>query len=391
MNSHVSRLGELCDLDRKGLQSDDPLASQLPYVGVENVRSVSGILDFDSASRLGRQKSTTFRFDERHVLYAKLRPYLNKVATPEFSGKCSTELVPLLPRDGIDREFVAHLLRRKETIDFVMKSVTGSRMPRTDMKALLSMPVPLPPLDEQRRIVGILNRAAKIERLRAQAADRLREFIPALFVKMFGDPAENPMEWSREYLGEISEVQGGLQVTSKREKLPLQKPYLRVANVLRDRLDLSRVKEMRVTEKEFERVKLRQGDLLVVEGHGNAAEIGRTAIWDGSVSDCVHQNHLIRVRLDRSIILPEFACEYLNSSSGRQHLLLRGKTTSGLNTITTSDVKSCAILVPPLRLQSRYRNIVETARNVSATASFGASVTTRLTASLMSRLLGDAA
>ena len=73
------------------------------------------------------------------------------------------------------------------------------------MKALMSLPVPLPPLDEQRQIVGILNRAAKIERLRAQAADRLREFIPALFVKMFGDPVENPMGWIVEPLGNLVE------------------------------------------------------------------------------------------------------------------------------------------------------------------------------------------
>ncbi len=197
MNYSIVRLGELCDMDRNGLQSDDPIALNLPFVGVENVGAGTGIINFDTDSRIGSQKSTAFRFDRRHILYAKLRPYLNKVATPDFSGRCSTELIPLLPREGVEREFVAHLLRRTETVEFVMKSVTGSRMPRTDMKALMSMPVPLPPHDEQQRIVGILDRAAKIERLRARAADRLREFIPALFVRIFGDPTENPMGWER--------------------------------------------------------------------------------------------------------------------------------------------------------------------------------------------------
>lgn len=174
--------GDLCDMDRHGLQADDPIASELPFVGVENVESTTGTFNFDNGSRVGNQRSTTFRFDERHVLYAKLRPYLNKVATPGFAGRCSTELVPLLPRVGVDREFLAYLLRRQETVDYVMASVTGARMPRTDMNALMSLPMPLPPLDEQRRIVGILNQAAKIERLRKQAQERLREFIPALFI-----------------------------------------------------------------------------------------------------------------------------------------------------------------------------------------------------------------
>ena len=187
MTSPVVPLGELCDMDRRGLRPDDPVAAPLPLLGVENVGSNTGTLNLDTGSRVGDGKSTSFRFDERHVLYAKLRPYLNKVATPEFAGRCSTELVPLLPRPGVDREFLAYLLRRKETVAFVMSSITGSRMPRADMKALMSMRVPLPPPEEQRRIVDILNRARRIETLRRRAAERLREFVPALFVKLFGD------------------------------------------------------------------------------------------------------------------------------------------------------------------------------------------------------------
>ena len=165
MTSRVVPLGELCEMDRQGLRPRDPAAAQLPLLGVEHVVSDTGALNLGTGSRIGDGKSTSFRFDKRHVLYAKLRPYLNKVATPDFAGRCSTELIPLLPRLDVDREYLAHLLRRKETVAFVMSSVTGSRMPRANMKALMSMPVPHPSLDEQRRIVDILNRAARIEML----------------------------------------------------------------------------------------------------------------------------------------------------------------------------------------------------------------------------------
>ncbi len=193
MSFPVVKLGDLCEMDWQGLDPDDSTATELRFVGVENIESQNGVINFANGSRVGSQRSTTFRFDERHILYAKLRPYLNKVATPDFCGRCSTELIPLLPREGVDREFVAHLLRRAQTVEHTMSSITGSRMPRTDMKALMSLPVPLPPLDEQRRIAGILNRAAKIEQLQTQAQERLREFLPALFVNMFSDPA--PTRW----------------------------------------------------------------------------------------------------------------------------------------------------------------------------------------------------
>ena len=158
----IVQLGELCEMDRRGLQPGDPTAVRLLFVGVENVVGGTGFLNFHTDSRIGNQRSTSFRFDERHVLYAKLRPYLNKVATPSFSGRCSTELVPLLPCKGVNRDFLAHLLRREETVAFVMKSVTGARMPRTDMKVLMSMPVLLPSFDHQRRFADIVRRAADI-------------------------------------------------------------------------------------------------------------------------------------------------------------------------------------------------------------------------------------
>ena len=183
----VACLGELCEMDRQGLQPDDPTTQKLPFVGVENVGSGTGVLDFDTDSRVGNNKSTTFRFDGRHVLYAKLRPYLNKVATPDFEGRCSTELVPLLPREGVDRDFLAYLLRREETVVFVMASVTGARMPRTDMKVLMSMLVPFPPFDEQRRIADILNRAARIERLGSQAAKAASALTASLMDRLLDD------------------------------------------------------------------------------------------------------------------------------------------------------------------------------------------------------------
>ena len=193
--ARIARIGDLCTMDRRAAGADEVPVARLPFVGLEHVGAGTGILNLDAGSRVGNRKSTAFLFDERHVLYGKLGPYLNKVATPEFSGCCSTELVPLLPKEGVSRDFLAHLLRRSETVDFVMASVTGTRMPRTDIKMLMSMQAPFPPLDEQQRIAGILNRAVRIECLISKAANRVLELVPMLFTEMFGDPAENPMEW----------------------------------------------------------------------------------------------------------------------------------------------------------------------------------------------------
>ena len=230
----------------------------------------------------------------------------------------------------------------------------GSTFTAINKKELHSLPVPVPSLDEQRNMVDILKRADGIRRLRRQAQETVQQLIPALFIDMFGDPATNPRSYSVRTVGEIADVQGGLQVTRKRADFPIERPYLRVANVYRNRLDLSEVKTIRLTQAELERVRLQAGDLLVVEGHGNKDEVGRCAIWDASIVDCVHQNHLIRVRPNREAVLPEFLSTYLNSAGGREHLLRQGKTTSGLNTISTANVKTAPVFVPQLDHQKAF-------------------------------------
>jgi type I restriction enzyme S subunit len=213
---------------------------------------------------------------------------------------------------------------------------------------------PLPPLEEQRRIAAILDKADGVRRKRKEAIRLTEELLKSTFLEMFGDPVTNPKGWEVIGLGKISQIQGGLQVTPARKELPLEVPYLRVANVYRDKLLLDEIKNIRVTSSELERINMKAGDILIVEGHGNKEEIGRSSVWDGSIENCVHQNHLIRVRLDPNKAEPIYISAYLNSAGGRCQLTKFGKTTSGLNTISTSNVKATKVLCPPIEMQKRY-------------------------------------
>jgi type I restriction enzyme, S subunit len=220
-------------------------------------------------------------------------------------------------------------------------------------KFLRELEIPRPPMSAQKEIASILDRASTLIAKRRQAVSLLGDLAQSIFFDMFGRAGDSGGRWKVVPLGEIGEVQGGLQVTSKRNSLPVEVPYLRVANVYRNYLDLDEIKKIRLTERELERTALEKGDLLVVEGHGNPNEIGRVAMWDGSVSPCVHQNHLIRVRMD-SRAIPAFMVAALNSPEGRLHLLRSASTTSGLNTISTSDVRTTPVILPPLERQAEY-------------------------------------
>ena len=259
-------------------------------------------------------------------------------------------LMAIHPHDGeLDVVYLYHWFKTFDLLDIS----SGSAVPQLNKQDLRPLRLPLPPIDEQRRISATLDQAGMLLTKRRQAVSLLDDLTQSIFVDMFGDPRSNPYGWPVKNLGLLGQVQGGLQVTAKRKSLPLEVPYLRVANVYRNRLDLQEIKTIKVTGHELERTRLRKADLLVVEGHGNPEEIGRVAQWDGSIADCVHQNHLIRVRLGDAIF-PDYACALLNSQGGRVHLLRSANTTSGLNTISSSDVRAVPVILPPLRLQAEF-------------------------------------
>ena len=358
----VAPLGELCQIDRRSLRPDDPSTARLPFIGVENVVGGRGFLDLETDSRVGIQKSTSFRFDERHVLYAKLRPYLNKVATPDFAGRCSTELLPLLPRDGVDRDFLAYLLRRGETVAFAMKSVTGARMPRTDMKVLMSMRVPFPPLGEQRRIAGILNRAARIERLRARAAVLLHDFAPALFARMFGDPAENPMGWPEHSFTEL--LQDGTR-------------YVR--------------KIQRRDYKETGKVPIIDQGISYISGYTNETD----GQFDRAFPAIIFGDHTRRFKLIHSrfflgadgtkLLIPKR--NDIDPVFLFAHLTCLSIDDAGYSRHFKFLKKKKRLMVPPLRNQIKFRKIFDMAERLATPIEAASSTASTLTAALMDHLL----
>ncbi|GAA3669484.1 hypothetical protein [Microbacterium marinilacus] len=261
---------------------------------------------------------------------------------PFAMGADGTKL--LQAREDFDARFLFHFLRGLD-----IPSAGYSR----HFKFLKDSQVPQPAVPEQRRIAAILDASDEVRAKRRAQLAHLDELPQALFHEMFdGVQAEHQLE-------EVAQVQGGLQVSAKRKALPECVAYLRVANVHRGRLRLDEVKTMRATRVEIERTRLTSGDLLFVEGHANPHEVGRVAVWPGADGVFVHQNHLIRARLDRGKCLPVFAAHWLNSSQGAGHFQRYGKTTSGLNTISTGVVKSAPIPLPSLSLQQEFAAKVE--------------------------------
>jgi type I restriction enzyme S subunit len=177
---------------------------------------------------------------------------------------------------------------------------------------------------------------------------------------------EGPNGWRWARIGDYCDVQGGIQKTPLRRPVKNHFPYLRVANVQRNALDLGTLERYELSDEEVERWRLRAGDLLVVEGNGSETEIGRCAIWRGAVDPCVFQNHLIRVRPVFAAEAVEFLQLFLNSPDGVAEMKRLAITTSGLYNLSVGKIRNLAVPVPPLTEQHRIVARVEQLRRLCA-------------------------
>ncbi len=169
---------------------------------------------------------------------------------------------------------------------------------------------------------------------------------------------ELPEGWAWTNVAQLGEVSGGLTKNAKRAAHELKLPYLRVANVQANELRLSEIEYTGVTESEIPRTLLRKGDLLVVEGNGSPDQIGRVAIWDGSISPCLHQNHLIKVRL-HYVNQGSYVLHWLLSKEGRDYIRQVASSTSGLYTLSISKIEALPVPLPPLAEQAEIVAEVE--------------------------------
>lgn len=167
-----------------------------------------------------------------------------------------------------------------------------------------------------------------------------------------------PEGWTWARLEQIGLVIGGLTKNPARAKLPKQLPYLRVANVYANELRLDSIETIGVKDSELKKLLLERGDLLVVEGNGSKDQIGRLAVWGGMIEPCVHQNHIIKVRLVEPT-MAQWILSWLLSTAGRDYVELVASSTSGLYTLSVDKVGNLPIPIAPLQEQMRIVDEVE--------------------------------
>lgn len=296
------------------------------------------------------------RFKPGHVLYGSRRTYLRKVAVADFEGVTANTTFVLESKDpdALLPELLPFIMQTESFHDHSIKQSKGSVNPYINFSDLTWYEFALPPLDEQRRIAEVLGAARSTyesyRRLSAATATGAQAFIAEFLHTVERDVKASTLD-------EHARVSYGLTVDPGRRRMTEQIPYLRVANVQRGSFDLTEIKTVG-RKPEDEAFRLAVGDVLVVEGHADATQIGRAAVWLEEDSAMFHQNHLIRVRCGPGLE-PEYLSLIMNSVHGQTYFRRYAKSTSGLNTINSTVVKRYLLPVPSRETQAE---LVEKAR-----------------------------
>ncbi len=250
----------------------------------------------------------------------------------------------------------------------ILSESAGSTFPNISGDKLERVLIPLPPQVEQRRVAGRLReQLAAVAQARAAVQAQLdaAEVLPTAHLRTVfnGDVAKR---WPTKPLTEVSQISGGITLgRNMRGRATRAVPYLRVANVKDGRLDLSHVKKVEATENEIEDCRLIFGDILLTEG-GDPDKLGRGTYWQEQIPECIHQNHIFRVRFDLAAFNPAFVAFQMGSPYGKAYFLAHAKQTTGIASINKSVLSKFPLLVPPFAEQCAIASQLEAERMEAA-------------------------
>jgi type I restriction enzyme, S subunit len=357
-------LGEIAPARSLPLPPADALVWNL---SLEDIESGTGRVTARQSTRVDELGSAKCVFDERHVLYSKLRPYLNKVVVPDAAGVGTSELIPLCPDRRIDREYLAYYLRSPTFLDFASANTRGANLPRIAMAELWSHRVPVPPSrDEQRRVVArikeCMERVEEIEGLRDKAISEAAHIEFAHFHDALIEGIQQ-RGWPVLTLGEVAKsFRYGTSVKAHSHAEGL--PVIRMSNLRDGRLDLSDLKYVDLPDAEVARQCLAIGDVLI--NRTNSLElVGKAATFDVAEGTWVCASYLVRVRVDRERAMPEFVSNAINSSMGREYVLRTARRAIGMVNLNAKEMAHFPMPVPPLAEQ---KDIVARLKAASALA-----------------------
>lgn len=348
-------LGDVVTIERS-VRAPDDIEAGCRYVGLEDIES-GGREITSHEVEAGQLASAKFEFNERHILYGKLRPYLAKIALPEFHGVCSTDILPVLPGPKIDRTYLCQFLRQPSMVDFAASRSSGVNLPRLAPAELARFRVPLPSIEEQRRVAAVLDQADAVRTKRRRALDLLDTLNGSVFLDMFGEHGSDGSSWETRPLSDATDLIqigpfGSLlhQTDYVQGGVPLVNPMHIVDGqiVVDPRHTVGNGKAATLG-----RYRMSEGDIVM----GRRGEMGRCAVVRREDAGLICGSGSLFLRPAPDVTTSPYLQALLSSDQVKRALERKslGITMPNLN---SAMVETLEVPVPPVDLQRRFADRV---------------------------------
>ncbi len=367
-------LGDLAASDPRSI-TDGPFGSKLKtshYTEdgprVIRLQNIGDGTFHDDRAHISEEHFTRLRshaVEPGDVLIASLGKELPRSClAPHWLGPAivKADCIRFRPGPRVDARFISHMLNSQPVRRGVAEIIHGVGRPRLNLREIKAIRLPVPPRDEQQRIVEVIEEQfsrldAGVESL--HGARRDLDLLRASILQGAVKDASQLGDLVR--VDEVASVQLGRQRSPKHHKGPYMRPYLRAANVTWNGVSLEDVKEMNFPPEDFDRFRLSSGDILLNEASGSPEEVGKPAIWDGSIPDACFQNTLLRVlpnnSMDRRFLHIVFYAAAFNGGFA--------KVSRGVNIMHLGKAGLAAWKVPVPPVDEQVRIVADVERQLS--------------------------
>jgi type I restriction enzyme, S subunit len=304
------------------------------------------------------------------VLVSMTRPNLNAVAVvpAELDGQIASTGFDVLRPIVIDARWLFYLVRSNGFVSTMSDLVQGALYPAVRSKDVRSFEIPLAPLNEQKRIADKLN-------VLLTRVDTCRERLErvSLILKLFRQSVlaaamseELTEDWPRDNEGwrtlplgsVLTDIRYG---TAQKSHYDIKNgtPVFRIPNIGDGLIDPSDLKFGVFSKKELDTLSLKAGDLLLIRSNGSLELVGKVALVEPKFEGYLYAGYLIRLRLNTSIVVPQFLRFFLSSPDVRRYIELTARSTSGVNNINTEEIRAIQLKLPSIEEQHEIVRRVE--------------------------------
>lgn len=358
-------LGELVEIKGGGTPSRKIPAywnGGIPWATVKDFNSISLKSTIENISSDGLDNSAT-NFMEAGMIIIPTRMAVGKAAINSIGMAINQDLKALQIKDSnkVDRDYLFRTILNNS--EYLENRSNGATVKGITLDVLKGMEIPLPPLEEQKRIAAILDKADALRRKRQQAIDLTDQLLRSVFLDMFGDPVTNPNGWDEVPLAKLCSVplQNGAYYPNEAYTNNGNSGtcMIHMSDAFYGFAKVETAKRVEIPEKDIKKYGLQKNDLLVAR---------RSLTLEGSAKPCripnllepvIYESSLIRIRPNLSKILPEYLYYFLSDIRARQKYINKFVTSSTISGINQSNLAKVLVLVPDIDKQKKLVDFIK--------------------------------